>query len=547
MDEYGAVEEAGELEDELLAAMAGAVAALLEGDAPEWHEVNASASSLRAELNAIASRHERPMRDAARSDVERESEVNVEALRGVAGADASPNAMTAAKAAHEAADDVSKVPQAMAQDASRRYLEEAYRAALEARAGKHRPDAVSDAVRRLGERGISCSTYTDRNGRLYRVPVDVGVRRMIETKAMQMMSDQTLEVAAATGQDLVEVSSHIGARPSHAEWQGRVYSLSGKSPKYPKFEDACNVGDMVRGIFGWNCRHHIAIYVEGTQRRWQRDPAKDAGVSNEEAYAARSQQRRYENQIRKLKRAGRALKSQGLDSREVDYKVSALGRSLARHVKEHPYLRRERWREGGASHVAGHNAQKPHDMKSSQVGYHLPDHGAKKNLQDSSDSAYSRMTYSEVEAVNGYTTGAHNVLNPYLYGTYQPGDRETEHEVESIVSSIDDAIGKFNLDADLLAVSGTKAKHYRDWSVGEIRTIDGYFSTSVSRKVAEGFSRGGENSFIISVRVPKGTRCLYIGDNTAYREPQDELLLMHGLSYKVLSKDENGMVLEVVK
>ena len=346
MDEYGAVDEATELEDEMLAAMAGAIAALLEGDAPEWHEVNASASSLRSELNAIANRHERPMQDAARGDVEHESEANVEALRAVAGADASPNAMTAAKAAQEAADDVSKVPQTMASDAHRRYLQEAYRAALETRAGAYRPDAVADAVRRLGERGISCSTYTDRSGRLYRVPVDVGVRRMIETRAMQMMSDQTLEVARATGQDLVEVSSHIGARPSHAEWQGRVYSLSGTSERYPKFETACNVGDMVTGIYGWNCRHHIAIYIEGTRRRWSEDPAKDAGTTNEEAYAARSKQRRYENQIRKLKRASRALKSQGLDSREVDYKVSALERALAKHVKAHPYLRRERWREG---------------------------------------------------------------------------------------------------------------------------------------------------------------------------------------------------------
>lgn len=346
MDEYGAVDGATELEDELLAAMAGAIAALLEGDAPEWHEVNASASSLRSELNSIANRHERPMRDAARSDVEHESEANMEALMTALGQDVEPNAMTAAKAAQEAADDVSKVPQAMASDANRRYLEEAYRAALEARAGKYRPDAVADAVHRLGERGISCSTYTDRNGRLYRVPVDVGVRRMVETRAMQMMSDQTLEVAKATGQDLVEVSSHIGARPSHAEWQGRVYSLSGKSKKYPKFDTACNVGDMVTGIFGWNCRHHIAIYIEGTQRRWSSDPAKDAGVSNSEAYDARSKQRRYENQIRGLKRASRALKSQGLDARDVDYRVSALERALSKHVKAHPYLRRERWREG---------------------------------------------------------------------------------------------------------------------------------------------------------------------------------------------------------
>jgi len=33
--------------------------------------------------------------------------------------------------------------------------------------------------------------------------------------------------AEEMGQDLVQVSAHIGARESHQEWQGKIFSLNG--------------------------------------------------------------------------------------------------------------------------------------------------------------------------------------------------------------------------------------------------------------------------------------------------------------------------------
>ena len=52
----------------------------------------------------------------------------------------------------------------------------------------------------------------------------------------------------------MEVTAHAGARPSHAEWQGRRYSLSGKSKEYPSLEEATGYGTG-DGLKGWNCRH----------------------------------------------------------------------------------------------------------------------------------------------------------------------------------------------------------------------------------------------------------------------------------------------------
>lgn len=64
---------------------------------------------------------------------------------------------------------------------------------------------------------------------------------------------------------MVEVTAHSGARPEHAEWQGKIYSRSGKSKKYPDLVEATGYGTGP-GLGGWNCRHSMFPYYEGMGR-----------------------------------------------------------------------------------------------------------------------------------------------------------------------------------------------------------------------------------------------------------------------------------------
>ena len=72
--------------------------------------------------------------------------------------------------------------------------------------------------------------------------LDVAVRRSVLTAINQASSKVNLEYCDEAGLDLVEVTSHMGARPSHAAWQGGVYSRSGSSVKYPDFETSTGYG-----------------------------------------------------------------------------------------------------------------------------------------------------------------------------------------------------------------------------------------------------------------------------------------------------------------
>ena len=172
---------------------------------------------------------------------------------------------------------------------------------LEVASGAFTPqEAQFKAVKKLGADGIKCVNY--KSGRTDQL--DVAVRRAIVTGIGKTCGDLQLGLAAEMDCTLVEVTSHLGARPSHAEWQGQIYSLVKGHPKYPYFYDATGYGTG-DGLCGWNCRHSFFPYFEGISK-----PANEPEFSrseNERVYRDTQKQRAYERAIRKSKRELAAL------------------------------------------------------------------------------------------------------------------------------------------------------------------------------------------------------------------------------------------------
>ena len=174
------------------------------------------------------------------------------------------------------------------------------RAFLKVASGAYSADeAVYSAVQALGRSGVKVVNYS--SGRTDKV--DVAVRRAVITGIGQAAANVQLGLAAEMGCDLVEVTAHLGARPSHALWQGRIFSLSGKDPKYPEFRSSTGYGTGA-GLCGWNCRHSFYPYFEGL--------SKPNGVpftreENDEVYRNTQKQRAYERAIRQSKRELAAL------------------------------------------------------------------------------------------------------------------------------------------------------------------------------------------------------------------------------------------------
>lgn len=167
--------------------------------------------------------------------------------------------------------------------------------------------AIREAVRAMMDQGISTITY--RNSTTGRQTItnniDVAVRRHVRTQLEQDGMRRTLQICKDAGIDLVEVTSHGGARPSHAKWQGRVYSLVGEveidGVRYKDFYTETDYGS-VDGLGGANCRHSFGPWIPGTARSYDPNPEHPSGLSNSEVYAMIQEQRRREREIRKTKR-----------------------------------------------------------------------------------------------------------------------------------------------------------------------------------------------------------------------------------------------------
>lgn len=160
-------------------------------------------------------------------------------------------------------------------------------------------DAIYDAVAELAEHGITAVTYPSGKTDW----ADVAMRRAVMTGISQTAGQMQLDLAAEMDCDLVEVTAHMGARPSHAAWQGNVYSISGKSKKYPKLSEATGYGTGA-GLKGWNCRHDFYPFFEGISER--ANLPVDIAENNEQ-YELSQKQRAMERSIRKSKRSLAAL------------------------------------------------------------------------------------------------------------------------------------------------------------------------------------------------------------------------------------------------
>lgn len=104
----------------------------------------------------------------------------------------------------------------------------------------------------LAERGVT--GFKDRAGRMW------NMRKYTEmvarTTTMEAHLQGTTNRLAEQGHDLVKVSTHRGACPLCQPWQGKILSITGKTPGYSTLEEA-----KAAGLFHPNCRHAYGLHI----------------------------------------------------------------------------------------------------------------------------------------------------------------------------------------------------------------------------------------------------------------------------------------------
>lgn len=186
-------------------------------------------------------------------------------------------------------------------------------------------EAIRGAVKDLAEKGVESIAYPSG----YVDHMDVAVRRAAVTGANQAALRLQDALADEMGSDLVEVTAHAGARPEHAAWQGKVYSRSGNSRKYPPLVESTGYGSGA-GLGGWNCRHNVFPFFDGisdpaytkTELKDMDEPKYTYNGEKLTEYEASQKQRAIERNIRRWKREYTAMEAAGLDTSEAAAKLS---------------------------------------------------------------------------------------------------------------------------------------------------------------------------------------------------------------------------------
>ena len=180
--------------------------------------------------------------------------------------------------------------------------------------------AVNDCIKGIARSGLRTIDYA--SGRSYNL--DTAARMIVRTSVSQLAGKVTEENIKNTGVELVYVSAHDGARPDHAEWQGKVYTYSGTpTDEYPDFFDATGYGE-VDGLQGVNCSHNFYPYWEGASvvpEFHEKEPVEIDGKEYT-MYEATQKQRQMERQIRELKREKQAQIDSGKPDEEEVKKIS---------------------------------------------------------------------------------------------------------------------------------------------------------------------------------------------------------------------------------
>ena len=161
--------------------------------------------------------------------------------------------------------------------------------------------SIIDTIKDISKQGSYITYPSGRN-----MSIESAVRMNIVTSVNQTCGKLQEMRANELNWDLMELTAHAGARPEHAEWQGKIVSRSGQKG-YLSLDDI-GYGE-VTGFKGINCRHDWMPYYKGSTRTYTDKELQE--LKNEKVkyngqtmsrYEAQQMQRKMERQIRQDKK-----------------------------------------------------------------------------------------------------------------------------------------------------------------------------------------------------------------------------------------------------
>lgn len=160
--------------------------------------------------------------------------------------------------------------------------------------------AIADAIGKMSMDGVYVTYPSGAKAKL-----ETAIARCVRTGVAQTAGQISEQRAKEVGCEHYLVTSHMGARPSHQVWQGKVFKINGSDDKYQNFKDVTGYGTG-SGLCGWNCRHSFTpFFPDLMENNFEHYKVTE----NKEAYEKRQEQKRIERVKRDADRKRQAYKT----------------------------------------------------------------------------------------------------------------------------------------------------------------------------------------------------------------------------------------------
>ncbi len=423
--------------------------------------------------------------------------------------------------------------------------------------------AVRQACFALADSGLRTVYYA--SGHSDRI--EVAVRRALMTSVSQLtqkISEQNAEEFSADGW---EISAHVGARPSHAIYQGRQYPQS-------QYETI-----VLPLITDYNCRHSAYPIIMGVTKPAYTDEELAALDPPPFTYEGR-QYTAYEaqQQMRKMERAMRRQKDRCVVADAVGDKDAFTAASIKLRRQKDYYedfcKAAGTYTEYERTFVSGYNRQlaaktgavtrKQNAFKNAQItltnsensgiiepkrfttfssGDEVNEFFGGKGLLQKKNSAEGKwlksLSAGEEQVVSDYCGDEYYDLNAYLRHIGDWKSLNSDY-MDKFVKNLDSAIDKFELTDNITVFRGVDKNAISNLDlkrlVGEIYEDKGYMSTSPIRpNIVE------DRPVLFEIQVPLGKgKGAYVNSLSGFKDEEYEFLLKRGTKCVVTSVDLTG-------
>ena len=421
--------------------------------------------------------------------------------------------------------DMEKAETAILRKAEDDYRQAIYNAQVYANTGAGTYEkAVDMATKDMLSRGLNCVQYINGARHTLADYADMAIRTASKRAYLQGEGEKRQEWGIATvivnkrGNPCPKCLPFCGKVLIDDVWSGGpedgVDLETGK--KYPLMSYAIS-----QGLYHPRCRDSHTTYFPGISTAddtWTKEELEAIG----QEYEAEQKQQYAKRQEEKYERL-------------AEYSLDA-GNKKQYGIKAREW-KRAHFKTGGMS--SHEYAQSKRPLANFRA---LPKEKVVDVLREDSKEWIENLSEDEKYAIQKYTYNSGDKKPNRFFERLNAmlrGDLPEDKKLRTYADIISSALNKSRIKRDVIAYRNLDVDLYSGFEVNDLIIEEQFISTSVSKRAAL------EKPYKVVIYIPKGSRGAYIEDISKYPK-QRELLLDKGTIFRVISKKENVIELQVI-